>query len=271
MTILIEYLQYPFFVRAMIVGGIIGLILSWMSGYIVMRREVVLTHALSHLGFLGIAFAILFSLPITLSLIGMCLIGIYLIYLVRNENLFYSDSLLEIFAQLSLALAVVVISFFPGYRINIEQFLFGDILGISKADLWMSLVLLFFVGGILLVFHKTFLKISLSDILSHTLVRHKKFWNGLLLIIFALMIALAIRVVGVLLVAAFVTIPSNSAKLITKNITASFVVSALIGTFCTFTGLFISAFWDIPTGAMIVLLMGIFWLFTILWRKLKCY
>ena len=269
MTILIDYLQYPFFVRALVVGGIIGLILSWMSGYVVMRREVVLTHALSHLGFLGIAFAILFSLPITLSLVGACLIGIYLIHLVRNEKLFYSDSLLEIFAQLSLALAIVVISFFPGYRINIEQFLFGDILGISKADLWMSLVLLVLVGGIIVFFHRTFLKISLSDVLSHTLVRYKKFWNALLLIILALMIALAIRVVGVLLVAAFVTIPSNTAKLVTKSITASFICSSLIGVVSTFTGLFISAFWDIPTGAMIVLVMGVLWFFSIFWKRVK--
>ncbi len=267
MTMFIEYLQYPFFVRALIVGGVIGLILSWMSGYVVMRREVVLTHALSHIGLFGIALAILMSYPVTLTLLAACLAGAFLISRLQSRKLFNNDSLLEIFAQLSLALAIVIIAFFPGYRINIEQFLFGDILGISRMDVWVSLALLVVVGVMILLFHRTFLRISLSDLLSHALVRRKKLWNGILMILLALMIALAIRIVGVLLVAAFVTIPSNTAKILAKSIRGSFILSACLGVLATFAGLWTSVIFDLPTGATIVLVMGLFWLAAVVVRR----
>ncbi len=268
MNIFIEYLQYPFFVRALIVGGVISLILSWMSGYVVLRREVILSHSLSHIGFLGIALAILFSWPILPMMFGACFIGAYLITLTQKKQLFHNDSLLEIFAQISLALAIVVISFFPGYRINIEQFLFGDILGISNSDVITSLILLVLTGGIILFFHKTFLKISLSDLLSHTLVKNKKFYNALLIMILALMIALAIRIIGVLLVASFITIPANTAKLFAKSIKQTFIISVILGIFATISGLYISAIFDIPTGALIVLILMVFWLIGILRTKI---
>lgn len=263
----IEYLQYPFFVRALFVGGVIGLILSWMSGYVVMRREVVLTHALSHIGLFGIALAILMSYPITLSLLVACLVGAYLINRLQSRRLFNNDSLLEIFAQLSLALAIVIISIFPGYRINLEQFLFGDILGISRMDVWVSFWLLAVAGGIIAGFHRTFLRISLSDLLSHALVKRKKFWNGVLVVLLAMMIALAIRIVGVLLVAAFVTIPSNTAKLLAKSVKRTFILSAFLGLFATFAGLWTSVLFDLPTGATIVLVMGVVWLLAMAVRR----
>lgn len=267
MTTFIEYFQYPFFIRALVVGGVIGVILSWMSGYVVLRREVLLTHSLSNLGFLGIALAILFSVPVTPMLLGSCLVGAYFINLLQRKKLFNTDSLLEIFAQMSMALAIVVISFFPGYRVNLEQFLFGDILGISNTDVWMSLVLLVVVGGTIALFHKTFLKISLSDLLSHAIIRHKKFWHGLLIVLLALMIALAIKIIGVLLVAAFITIPSNAAKLFVKSLRATFILSSVIGLLGVLIGLFLSVLFDVPSGAVIVLVLVFFWLLAILRKK----
>ena len=130
----IEYLQYPFFVRALVVGGVIGLVLSWLSGYVVLRKEVLFTHALSNIGFLGIALAVFLQLPVMPMLVGACLVGAGLIRLVQSKKLFNNDSLLGIFSQIGLALGVIVVGMFPGYQINIEQFLFGDILGIDDFE-----------------------------------------------------------------------------------------------------------------------------------------
>lgn len=269
MTTFIEYLQYPFFLRSLIVGGMIGLILSWMSGYTVLRQEVLFTDALSNIGFLGIALAILFDLPITLLLILVCLVAAYLIHVVQRGKLFQNDSLLEIFSRVGLALGIIVVALFPGYRINIEQFLFGDILGISSGDFWLTLGLVVAVGLVILFAHRTFLKISLSDSLSHTLVAHKKFWHGVLIFLLAIMIALSMKIIGALLVAAFTTIPSNTAKIFARNMRQTFVLSSLIGLVATVSGLYLSAIYNLPSGALIVVVLGGFWVCGILYNRIR--
>ena len=269
MTTFIEYLQFPFFFRALIVGSIIGLLLSWMSGYVVLRQEVHFTHALANIGFLGIALAILFSLPITPVLIASCLAAAYLIGVIKERKLFKSDSLLAIFSQLGIALAIIVIAFFPGYRINVEQFLFGDILGISMDDLWVSIVMLFVATGILIFQHSTFLKISLSDTLSHTLVRRKRFWHGIFVILLATVIALAIKIIGVILVSAFTTLPSNTAKLFAKNLRQTFILSTIIGLFSIVSGLYLSVVFDVPSGPMIIVVLAMLWILGILKQRIQ--
>lgn len=268
MTILIEYLQYPFFVRALIVGLSLSLLLSWMSGYVVLRREVLFADSLSNIGFLGIALAILFNLPVTPTLILACLFAAFLITFIQRKKLFSQDSLLEIFAQLGLALAMIVIAMFPGYRVNIEQFLFGDILGISSSDVFMSLIFLVIAGLLIALNHKNFLRISLSDQLSHTIVKHKKLWHAVFIFLISLLIALAMKIIGVLLVAAFITIPSNTAKLFAKNLRQTFIISTILGVVCTFAGLYLSIIFNLPSGALIVACLGVCWILAIVKKQL---
>lgn len=246
-----------------------SLLLSWMSSYVVLRQEVLFTHALSNVGFLGIALAILFNLPITPMLIGACLVAAYLINLVQRKKLFNNDSLLEIFSQMGLALGIIVISLFPGYRINIEQFLFGDILGISSFDFQLGIVLLILAGIFLAIFHKTFLKISLSDVLSHSLIKNKSLFHGLLIFLLAILIALAIKVIGILLVAAFITVPSNTAKLFAGNMTQTFILSSTLGLISTLTGLYLSTLFNLPTGPLVVATLGTFWALGVIYSRVK--
>lgn len=269
MTTFTEYLHYPFFLRALLVGGTISLVLSWMSGYVVLRKEVLFTHSLSNIGFLGVALAILLQLPVTPILIASCVIAAYLISVLQSKKIFNNDSLLEIFSQSGLALAVIVIALFPGYRINIEQFLFGDILGISSVDVYITSALALASAVTIFLFHKKFLQISLSDLLSHSHLKNKRLWHALLILLLALMIALAMKIVGVLLVAAFTTITSNTAKLFAKNIRQTFIYSSLIGLIATILGLFASASLNLPSGPAIVLAMVIFWLLAIIKNALS--
>lgn len=269
MTTFIEYLQYPFFTRALIIGGIMSLLLSWMSSYIVLRQEVLFTHALSNIGFLGIALAILFSLPITPMLIGTCLIAAALIRFIQNKKIFSNDSLLGIFSQIGLALGVIVIALFPGYRVNIEQYLFGDILGVTSFDMQLSLFLLIAIGTTIIAFHNNFLRISLSDTLSHSIVKNKRLYHGIFIIAVATLIAMSMKIIGVLLVAAFTTIPSNCGKLFAKSIKQTFIISTLIGILSTFIGFYISILLNLPSGPLVVCVLGIFWLIAMLYNQFK--
>ena len=254
-----EILKYPFFVRALVSGLLIGILLSTFSTYVVLRREVLLTHSLSNIAFLGVAIAVLFDWPVTFPLLGMTVFGAFLINYVQQKRLFNSDSLLAIFSQMGLALSIIVISFFPGYRTNLEQFLFGDILAVTRMDLYTSILLFVLIGGLLTCAHKKFLRISLSETLSQSLVRNKRFWHGVFLLAVALTIGMAMKVVGILLVAAFTTIPANIAKIVARNMRETFLWSVFFGVFSTVAGLFISTVWDVPSGPMIVMVLVAFW------------
>ncbi|PKL36673.1 hypothetical protein CVV38_02090 [Candidatus Peregrinibacteria bacterium HGW-Peregrinibacteria-1] len=267
MNILLEYLQYPFFVRALVVGVGIGMLLAWIGNYVVMRREVLFTHSLSNVGFLGIAFAVLVSVPTTPALLVACILAAIFISFLQKKNLFNNDSLLEIIAQISMALAVIVISFFSGYQINIEQFLFGDVLAISRGDVVVSLIMFVLIVVVLSVWHKRFLRISLSDLLSHSLVKNKKLWNGILVLMITVVIALGIKIIGVLLVASFMTIPSNTAKLVAKNLKQTFIYSLFLGGVATLIGLFGSVVLNVPTGPAIIVVLGIMWVLAIIVRR----
>ena len=245
-------------------GGIMSQLLSWMGGYIVLRQEVLFTDALSNIGFLGIALAILFNLPITPMLIGICILAAFLIRFLQSKKIFSNDSLLETFARIGLALGVIVIALFPGYRVNIEQFLFGDILGISQFDTNLAVGIFIIFGTMILLFHKRFLQISLSDTLSHTLVKHKTFYHALLIFAIATLIAMAIKIIGALLVGAFIAIPPNTVKLLAKNIKQTFILSSILGLLATLVGLYLSTLFNLPTGPLVVTTLGAFWLLSII-------
>lgn len=248
-----------------------SLLLSWMSSYVVLRQEVLFTHALSNIGFLGIALAILFKLPITPMLIGACLIAAILIRFIQNKKIFSNDSLLGMFSQIGLALGVIVIALFPGYRVNIEQYLFGDILGVTNFDMQLSLGLLIAVGLTMIAFHKNFLRISLSDTLSHSIVSKKSFYHGIFIFTLAILIAMAMKIIGVLLVAAFTTIPSNCGKLFAKNLKQTFIISTLIGLVSTFLGFYISILLNLPSGPLVVCVLGVFWIVSIVYNRFSSY
>lgn len=269
MTTFIEYLQYPFFVRALVVGGIMSLLLSWMSSYVVLRQEVLFTHALSNIGFLGIALAVLFQLPITPMLIGACLLAAGLIRFIQNKRIFSNDSLLGMFSQIGLALGVIVIALFPGYRVNIEQYLFGDVLGVTEFDLQLSIVLLLGVGVVMLAFHKNFLRISLSEALSHSIVKNRKIYHALFIFTLAILIAMAMKIIGVLLVAAFTTIPSNCGKLFARNINQTFIISTVIGVLSTFSGFYLSVILNLPSGPLVVCVLGCYWLISMIFDRFR--
>ena len=263
------YFEYDFFVRAILVGTMASLVLSWLSGYIVLRREVLFTHSISHAGFLGIALALVWEWSTNWSLILASLIAVFIVDYLKQKYWFDSDSILAMIAQITLAVAIIVISSISGYQINIEQFLFGDILGINKNDIWITIGLLLGVAILVITKHTTFLKISLSSVLSHTTVKHKKLWHSILMVMIAGSIALAMKIIGVLLVASFTTLPANIAKLIAPNLQMTFVISTVLGVFATVVGLMVSTVYDTPSGPMIVIVLAIVLGITVIAKSVK--
>lgn len=266
---LIDLWSYAFFYKAVFVGVLISFLLSWLGAYVVLRREVIFADAISNIAFFGVALAFFFDSSISIFILASCFVAGLIVHYLQSKHILQSDSLLEILAQTGLALAVVIISLLTGYKADLSQFLFGDLLGLSTNDLWITVVLFVALSLVLFLGHRNFVRVSLSNYLSQSVIKNKEFWNLFFVILLAISIGLAIKIVGVLLVAAFTTIPANIAKLLVNTLKRTFVLSVILGVVLTFLGIHLSALLNVPSGATIVLVMVVALIMALAKRSLK--
>ena len=222
-----------------------------------MRREAPMGHTLAHAALCGVALGILFQVnPLISALVTSLLLAIILAA-TMGKRLIGMEALLEIVAQIALALALVLFSFLHGFRGDISSYLFGDILAVSNEDLWLllGLSLVMFLGQG--VFYKKWLRMSIQPDLA--IVKGDKFALPSLMyyIQIALIVALGMKVVGVMLIGAFLLLPINTAQLWVKNMKQLRVVALLIVLIGSLVGLYASYYNNIPSGAAIVLVLGL--------------
>lgn len=251
-----EALQFDFFIRALIAGSMIAVSCSLLGNFIILRREALITHSISHIALLGIALSLLFKLHLNMTVIVTVIIGVILIIAIQNTRLFSYDSILELTAEIGMAGAIVTLSQLQGYQTDIMQYLFGDILAIDRTDIWFAMI----IGAIVIVFfyffHTKLLQVVFNEELALSIGTNSKLINFLFLILIGLVIAIGVKIVGVILLSAFLVIPANTAKALSKNFKQMAVYGVLVSVFGTIIGLFLSYSIDVPSGAMIILTLA---------------
>jgi manganese/iron transport system permease protein len=156
------------------------------------------------------------------------------------------------------ALGIAIISTVRSYAVDLNHFLFGDVLGVTVGRL--NLIVLFAVIIILIViaFYKEFLTISFDPVLATTLRLPVNRLNTLLLVLIAITIAVAMQTVGVALMVAMLVTPAACASLLTHRLPGMMTLAAVISTFSSIVGLYISYYYSIPSGPAIVLSATLF-------------
>ena len=162
------------------------------------------------------------------------------------------------------ALGIALISTERSYTVDLAHFLFGDVLGVSDSDLWLTAGLGALILIAILVFYRPFLVISFDPILAATLRMRVDFYRNLLLILLALTIVVSMQTVGVGLVAALLVTPAATAYLLVRRLPSMMALSALFGAFSSITGLFASYYLNVASGAAIVLTATILFLLAFL-------
>lgn len=261
---LAEALSFDFFLRALLVGVILAVNCAVLGNYVVLRKEVIVTHAISHSALLGIAFALLFNLNLNLSVLAACILGVVIISFLQNTKRFSQDSILELSSQLAIAGAIVAISQLEGYRTDIMQFLFGDILAIADRDILFTVILLVMSLVFLVLFRKRLLQVVFNEELAKSVGVKVEVMNLFFMIILAFTVAIGLKIVGAILLSAFLVIPANTSKTIAKNFHQMTFLSIAFAIFGTVVGLFMSYVFDVPSGPMIILAMGFVFMVTVL-------
>ena len=259
-----------FFIRALIGGIGVAVTAGPLGCFIVWRRLAYFGDTLSHSALLGVAIALLFELNITLAVFFISMIVAFLLLFLQRTAALTSDALLGLLAHSTLAIGLVVLAFMTWVRVDLMGFLFGDILAITAEDL----ALIWVGGGLALVTLSIIWRSLFAATVSNDLALAEgiktKLINIIFMIVIAAVIAVSLKLVGVLLITALLIIPAASARRFSNSPEIMAVIAAFIGIISVLLGLNGSLVWDTPAGpSIVVAALGCF-VFSILpYRFLK--
>jgi ABC-type Mn2+/Zn2+ transport system permease subunit len=250
---LITPLTYTFMQRGLLAALIVGVVCAVIGCYVVLRGMAFLGDALAHAILPGIAIAYLLQGSLMLGALAAAVAVALLIGLFSRQGTIREDTAIGILFAAALSLGVALISSIRSYAVDLSHILFGNVLGVSPADLWLAGGLGAVVLITVILLYKPFLVISFDPVLAATLRWPAELLRGLLLILLALTIVVSLQTVGVGLVAAMLVTPAATAYLLTRRLPAMMAISALVGAFSSLAGLYLSYYANIASGAAIVL------------------
>ena len=253
-----------FFSRAIIAGVGVALVAGPLGCYIVWRRLAYFGDTLSHAALLGIALALLLQVNITLSVFLVSVfVSLSLLTLQRRVTL-STDALLGLLAHSALAFGMVALSFMSWVRVDLMGFLFGDILAVTPFD-----IAIIWGGGllvliILMIFWRSLFAATVNLELAEAEGMKPEQANVVFMLLMAAVIAISMKIVGVLLITSMLIFPAAIARRFAGGPEQMALLSALIGVIAVFGGLFGSLQWDTPAGPSIVVAASTFFIITVL-------
>lgn len=252
-----------FFVRAMVGGIGVALVAGPMGCFIVWRKMAYFGDTLAHGALLGLVLGYMLNIDMSIMVFALCsIIALLLVYLGKIAKL-SNDAILGLLAHASLALGLVAISFVSQLRGDLTGFLFGDILSISKTDLisiWVGGAAI--LSGLLYIWRPLFAA-TLSPEIAEAEAQKPDRTNLIFMVLMAAMIAIAMKIIGVLLITALLIIPAAAARGLATSPEQMAVFAALLGAAAVVGGLYVSLAWDSPAGPSIVVAAFLIFLVTL--------
>ncbi|MCB9101633.1 MAG: metal ABC transporter permease [Anaerolineales bacterium] len=264
---LTDPLGYTFMLRGLAAALIVGVVCAVLGTYIVLRGMAFFGDAIAHAILPGVAIGYLVGGTNPLPLLAGGLVAGILSALgigaITRSGIKEDTAIGVIFASM-FALGIALISTVRSYTVDLTHFLFGNVLGVSNSDLWLSGGFGALVIITIAAFYKEFMVISFDPILAKTLRLPINFLNNLLLLLIAVTIVLSLQTVGVALMAAMLVTPAAAASLLTRRLPMMMVLSAIIGAISAIAGLYLSFYVNIASGPAIVLVCTSFFLLAFL-------
>lgn len=268
---LIEPLSYAFMVRGLIAAWIVGVVCAVLGTYIILRGMALFGNALAHAILPGIGVAYLAAgVSQTWLFVGGLTAGILTVLgigAISNKEGVKEDTATGVIFVSMFALGIALISTVRSYTVDLTHFLFGNVLGVSTGDLWLTGIFGGLVILTILAFYKELLVISFDPILAKTLRLPTTFLHYLLLILIALTIVISLQTVGVALMTAMLVTPAATAYLLTRRLPVMMTLSATIGAVSAVSGLYLSFYVNVASGPAIVLVCTFFFLLAFLFSS----
>ncbi|HEY0124349.1 MAG TPA: zinc ABC transporter permease subunit ZnuB [Rhizobium sp.] len=253
-----------FFLRAVVAGVGLALTTGPLGCFIIWRRMAYFGDTISHSALLGVALSLLFQLNLTLSVFAVAaLVSILLLFLQRRQAL-SADALLGILSHATLAIGLVMVAFMSWVRIDLIAFLFGDILAVSRSDIAMIWGGGVFVLAAIAWLWRPLLASTVNPELAEAEGLRPERAKLFFMLLMAVVIAIAMKIVGILLITALLIIPAATARRFAATPEMMAVFASLVGAVAVVVGLFGSLRYDTPSGPSIVVAALILFIFSLL-------
>lgn len=251
---MIELLSYEFGRRALLAGLVVGLGCAVLAFFVVLRRMAFVGVGVSHAALGGVALGVLLGVDPVLSALVFAVFVAWLIGAVGGRGRLSEETAIGIFFPTAMAFGVALMAGTPDYRQSLLGYLFGNILLVQRGDLVFAVVM---VGGSLIltfVFFKELLFVSVDEETARAAGLPAARLRYLLLTLLAVTIVSAIKLVGIVLVSAFLVIPAATAQLVAPTMRWMLALSVAFALASVVAGLWLAWLLDLPSGAAIVLL-----------------
>jgi zinc transport system permease protein len=252
-----EVLQYEFMRNALAAGLLAAIACGVVGVYVVVKKIVAISGGIAHASFGGVGLGYLVGINPVLGALFFTLASALVMGQVTRKTKLPEDTAIGILWAIGMALGVIFIGITPGYVPDLFSYLFGNILTVPTSDLLFMLILDAIIIVLVIVFYKGFLALCFDEEFGTVIGAPIWALYLLLLCMIALTIVVLIRVVGIILVIALLTVPAALAKQFTYDLRKMMVLSVLFGAIFTFGGLWLSFVLDLASGATIILLSGI--------------
>jgi ABC-type Mn2+/Zn2+ transport system permease subunit len=250
---LLTPLAYGFMQRGLMASLMVGVLCAVIGCYVVLRGMAFLGDALAHAILPGVAVAYLLKGNLMVgALVAAMLVAVGVGFLSRRSTI-KEDTAIGILFAAALALGVAMISTIRTYAQDLTHILFGNVLGVSASDLWITAILGVVVLTVIALLYKEFLVVSFDPVMAATLRLPAEWLRILMLVLLALAIVVSMQTVGVGLVVAMLVTPAATAYLLVRRLPVMMALSALIGAFSSLAGLYLSFYLQVASGAAVVL------------------
>lgn len=257
--------QYTFMQHAFLAILLVGIICGAIGVFVILRGYSFLGDALAHAIFPGVVVTFILGGNFLVGALIAAITVSVLIGAVSQSGRITNDTAIGVLFVGSFALGIALMSLQSGYVRDLNAFLFGSILGVSRDDLWLTAIVGAVVLGTLVLFRREIILISFDRIFARSTGLNLWWYDQLFLVLLAMAIVISLQTVGNILVLAMLVTPAATARMLTDDLRRMIALSSTIGALCGITGLYISYYEGVPSGAAVVLtatvVFGIVFLF----------
>lgn len=263
---ILEPLQYPFMVKAVIVSVVVGATLAIMSCFLILKGWALLGDAISHAVLPGVVIAYLLGVPFGLGAFVAAMCAVVLIGYIKNNSKIKEDAVMGIVFTMFFAFGIMLISKVVS-SVDLTHVLFGEVLGISNESAWYTVSILVAVSLVVLMFRRVFTVFCFDPTHGRAIGLPMQLIHYSFLSLLAIAITGSIQTVGIILVIAMLITPGSTAFLLTKRFGTMIWIAVLVSVFSSLVGAYSSYYFDVATGGTIVFVQGLIFIAIFLSQK----
>lgn len=265
----VEALSYPFVQRAVAAGIMISLCAALLGVILVLKRYSLIGHGLGDVGFASTALAVALGLPVMAVSIPIVIVAACLIMFWSQRSKTGGDTAIGMVATGALSIGVIITAMSSGFNVDVNGYMFGSILAMSREDVIFSVILSVFILALFVLFYNRLFLITFDENFAKASGINVGFYQFLIALLTALTVVMGMRMMGSLLISSLIIFPAVIARKLVASFKSVAILSVILSVVCFLAGLILSFKLNLPTGASIVIVNLAVLVIVSLYNKLR--